>query len=79
MQIKPIKACQGKGWGTLPLREWLCCPSSSTGLGSPCGFVSSQPQSHGHCLQMTASKQHSRFQGYSNEKNKVLALIGLTF
>ena len=22
MQIKPIKACQGNGWGTLLLREW---------------------------------------------------------
>ena len=26
MQIKPIKACPGKGWGTIPLREWLCVP-----------------------------------------------------
>ena len=41
MQIKPIKACQGKGQGTLPSREWPCCPFSSTGLGSWCEFVSS--------------------------------------
>ena len=44
MQIKPIKACQGKGQGTLPVREWPCHPFSSTGLGSLCEFVSSQPQ-----------------------------------
>ena len=31
---KALKACQGKGQGTLPLREWPCCPFSSTGLGS---------------------------------------------
>ena len=30
--------------GTLPLIEWPCCPFSSTGLGSLCEFVSSQPQ-----------------------------------
>ena len=29
---KPIKACQGKGRGALPLREWPCGPFSSTGL-----------------------------------------------
>ena len=55
---KAIKACQGKGRGALPLREWLCRPFSSTGLGSPCEFVSSQPQRrghYGHYLQMTAS------------------------
>ena len=39
MQIKPIKACQGR-WGALLLREWPCCPFSSTGLSSPCEFVS---------------------------------------
>ena len=55
MQIKPIKACQGKPRGPLPLREWPCHPFSSTGLGSPCGFVLSQPQHHGHCLLVTAS------------------------
>ena len=49
MQIKPIKACQGKGPGTLLLREWPCHPFSSTGLSSLCEFVSSQPQCHGHC------------------------------
>ena len=32
MQIKPIKAFQGKGQGALPLREWPCHPFSSTGL-----------------------------------------------
>ena len=41
---KAIKACQGKGRGALPLREWLCHPFSSTGLSSPCEFVLSQPQ-----------------------------------
>ena len=38
---KAIKACQDKGQGALLLREWLCGPFSSTGLGSPCEFVSS--------------------------------------
>ena len=61
MQNKSIKACQGKGQGTLPLREWLCHPFSSTGLGSPCEFVSSQPQRHGHCLPMTVSLKVSNF------------------
>ena len=68
MQIKPIKACQGKGqalsfcesgWGTprwSPLREWLCCPFSSPGLGSPCEFVSSQPQHRRHCLLVTGDQ-----------------------
>ena len=56
MQIKPIKACQGKGWGALPLRECTpCYPFSSTGLSSPCEFVSSQPQCRGHCLPVTVS------------------------
>ena len=55
MQIKPIKACQGKGWGALPLREWLSHPFSSTGLSSPCEFVLSQPQRHGHCLPVSTS------------------------
>ena len=55
MQIKPIKAWQGKGQHALPLREWLCCPFSSTGLRCLCEFVSSQLQCHGYCLQMTAS------------------------
>ena len=32
---KAIKACQGKGQGTLLLREWPCCPFFSTGPGSP--------------------------------------------
>ena len=40
MQIKPIKACQSKGQGTVPSREWPCCPFPSPGLGSPCEFVS---------------------------------------
>ena len=53
MQIKSIKACQGKGRGTLPLREWLCYPCSSTGLSGPCEFVSSWPQCCGHCLPVT--------------------------
>ena len=71
MQIKPIKACQGKGRGTHPLREWPCHPFSSTGkmeekgwhghctlhrLGSLCEFVSSQPQLRRHCLPVTASQ-----------------------
>ena len=47
---KPIKACQGKGRGTRPLRECWCCPFSSSGLGSPCDLVLSQPQRRGHCL-----------------------------
>ena len=55
MQIKPIQACQDKGQCTLPLREWLCHPFSSTGLGGPCEFVSSQPQCHGHYLLVTTS------------------------
>ena len=63
MQIKPIKAYQGKGWGALLLRrsevlspcELLCCSFSSTGLGSPCEFVSSQPQCHGYCFPVSAS------------------------
>ena len=54
-QIKTIKACQGKGQGTLHLREWPCHPFSSTGLGSLCEFVSSQPQCHRHCLPVTTS------------------------
>ena len=29
MPRKAIKACQGKGQGALPLREWPCPPSSS--------------------------------------------------
>ena len=41
---KAIKTCQGKGQGILPLREWPCLPFSSTGLSSPCEFVSSQSQ-----------------------------------
>ena len=32
MQIKLIKACRGKDRGALLLREWPCCPFSSTGL-----------------------------------------------
>ena len=58
MQIKPIKACQGKGQGTLPVREWPCHPFSSTGLGSLCEFVSSQPQRCRHCLWVTTSNLH---------------------
>ena len=56
MQIKPVKACQGKGRGTLPLIEWLCCPFSSTGFNSLCEFVWSRPQSCGHCLPVTTSQ-----------------------
>ena len=63
VQIKPIKACQGKGQGALPLREWLFSPFSSTGLSSLCEFVSSQPQCHRHCLPVSESiclmKPHS--------------------
>ena len=55
MQIKPIKACQGKGRGTLPWRDWPCCPFSSTGPSSLCEFVSSQPQCHGHYMPVNAS------------------------
>ena len=62
MQIKPIKACQGKGWGALPLREWTFHPSSSRGLDSPCEFVSSQPQRHRHRLLVTASIVDTVFQ-----------------
>ena len=55
MQIKSIKACQGKGWGTLPLREWLCHPFSSTGLGSLCECVLSQPQRLRYCRPVPTS------------------------
>ena len=55
MQIKPIKACQGKGRGTLPWRDWPCCPFSSTGLSSLCEFVLSQPQRCGYCLPVILS------------------------
>ena len=58
MQIKPIKACQGQVWGTLLLKEWPCCPFSSTGLGSPWEFVSSQPQRCRHCKLVSASISH---------------------
>ena len=43
MQIKPIKACQGKGPCARLVREWPCHPFSSTGLGGRCEFVLSQP------------------------------------
>ena len=46
---KATKACQGKGRGALPLRDWPCWPFFSTGFGSLCEFVSSQPQCYGHC------------------------------
>ena len=59
MQIKPIKACQGKGWAALPLREWPCCSFSSTGLGSLCELLSSQPQRRGHCFPVTASEYYT--------------------
>ena len=52
---KEIKACQGKGQSTVLLREWSCRPFSSTGLGTPCEFVSSQPQPRGHCRPVPAS------------------------
>ena len=68
MQIKPIKACQGKHLhssplekmakklrGALHLRERVCHPFSSTGLGSPCELVSSRPQHLGHCLPVITS------------------------
>ena len=58
VQIKPIKACQGKGQGALPLREWLFSPFSSTGLSSLCEFVSSQPQRCRHCKPASASISH---------------------
>ena len=41
---KAIKACQGKGRGTLLLRKWPCHP-----------FSSSQAQCHGHCRLMCTS------------------------
>ena len=54
---KAIKACQGKGQGALPLREWPCSPFSST--GSLCEFVLSQPQHLGHCRPVSTSLTHS--------------------
>ena len=56
---KEIKACQGKVWGAPLLREWPSSPFSSTGLGSPCEFVSSQPQRHGHCRPVSMSRRKS--------------------
>ena len=55
---KAIKDCQGKGQGALLLRQWPCCPFSSTGLSSPCEFVSSQPQHCRHCRPVPASETH---------------------
>ena len=74
MQTKPIKACQGKGRGAFSLREWLCCPFSSTGRGSPCEFVLSQPQCHGHCLPVATSKSHILTVPKLNFKNNFLVL-----
>ena len=58
MQIKPIKACQGR-WGALLLREWPCHPFYSTGLGCPCELLLSQPQHRGHCFPVTASEYYT--------------------
>ena len=42
---KSNKSLARQGSGTaFPLREWLCRPIFSTGFGSLCEFVSSQPQ-----------------------------------
>ena len=39
--ICPVFLCKlGKGPGALLLREWPCCPFSSTGLSSPCENLS---------------------------------------
>ena len=42
--------------GALPLREWSCSPFFSTGLGSLCEFVSSQPQRRGHWKQGVSTR-----------------------
>ena len=52
---KAIKACPGKGWGTLSLREWLCCPFVSTGLLQSMWICSSHPQHCGHRWPESAS------------------------
>ena len=58
MQIKPVKACQGKGQGTLPLRSGHAIPFPP--LDSVVHeFVSFQPQCCRHCLPVTASHSYN--------------------